>query len=238
MKKLIVLLMVGCMASSAMAAWVDDFESYPSSWGTIPSPWETRDDSGTSLWAHPSATYGMGTSAEGESAWGLSQQYRLAPGPVTQVYGKVNNRSGSTYSQSYIGVANAKGVTLSDYVRFGLHSRTGSNDASFILLSEDYEAGSYVQDNRTYWSSVSEDTWYDVKLDISGNQATGSFKAVTDSSWTLVGTVTLYDDYADTYVSIGAGRGGMVDDIGYVPEPATMALLSLGGLLLSRKKRA
>lgn len=232
MKKMYVLMMVlviGFCVSGAQAAWVDNFESYPISWSAIPSPWETG--SGESpLYVQGTNGYGPSRGVGGPSNWDWGYQYRPTDGEtVTQLYGKVFASSGSTWSNAYISLLGSKSHTA-DRVSIGLQSE-GEHTITLIFI-----AATSGDDNRHQIWGLSEDTWYDVRISSTGNNWLGEYKEVSSSTWISAGTVTPYSNFDDTYVGMAAQRGGGIDDVGYVPEPATIGLLSLGFGLVRRRR--
>ena len=114
-------------------------------------------------------------------------------------------------------------------------SRVHQNPALW-LVSWDFENGSWVDYQLVQTPGLLADVWYDVRMTIDGNTVTGEYKEASSNVWLSAGTVTTYDDFDDAYVGIRADRGGWVDEVGYVPEPLTLTLLTVGGMLLRRRR--
>ena len=233
MKKLIVSLIVGCLASSAMATWMDDFESYPNSWTAIPTPWETSAGV-VPLYIQPSGYLGS-KGAGGPSGWNNSHQWRPVDGEATviEVYGKMMDDSTLTGTSVALHLSGSKSITVDDAE---MALVTSGATPALWLITWDYEDNVHVGHDLVQLPGLLADVWYDVRMTIRGSTVTGEYKAASNSTWITVGTVTTFSDFDDTYIGMRVDRAGWVDDVGYVPEPATIVLLLLGGLLIRRKK--
>jgi hypothetical protein len=235
---LVVLSMVLGLASSAGAVWFDNFESYALNTAPIPSPWE----------ADPIGFDGMKISQLGYGGsqgavqmvppqyWCVQWRATGSGETVSQVYGKVYADSGpASWSYGSLYLSDSK-YTNVDPVWVEAVSYDSPSDLRMRIETDDYEGGVFQNYHIATVTGISFDTWYDIRMTISGNQALGEYKAASSPTWLTIGTVTLFDDFGDGYVGMRELYGTRLDDVGYVPEPATICLLGLGGLALLRRK--
>lgn len=244
MKALLAVLLISALAGSAVAAWTDDFESYdPVGWDPLPLPWED----GSSQGADAGIGYGGSIGTQGPSQnWEWGRAYRPSDADSNVLAARFYGESTNGYPGCKVGLIGSK--SASGNGSFGNADNMSifmeSNDtggAGITLWGEDFAGGSWVTDNRVSTGLIlSQDAWYDVRvtMDFSANpvEATGEYKESSSGTWIPMGTVTMYDDFDDTYVAVSAIRNGHVDDVGYTPEPISLVLLAAGGLLIRRKK--
>ena len=222
MRKLMVLLIVGCLASSAMATWSDDFSSYPGSWDPIPSPWVVGDL--TALYVQSNFGYGGGYGVGGPNLGVDARQWRATDGDtVTQVYGKV------IANQGEIGDATA-GIYLcgaADKHTDNVSLRLMGDGSTLRLEAEDWNGEAWWGNDRvTTTTGLLPDTWYDIRMTMVGTHATGEYKLASSTTWiTAFGGagVDVYADFDDTYVGIRADMGGRMDDVGAEPNCLTVS---------------
>jgi hypothetical protein len=114
----------------------------------------------------------------------------------------------------------------------GVHDQVGGSVTK--ILTGSYVAGTTAHDLQVTYDAGT-DTWAVLAAD-AGNVlvAEGSVVDSTFTSSTMVASGFGFNGFAGGGAS---GRGGQLDSIELVPEPTTMALLGLGGLVALKRRR-
>ena len=135
------------------AAWADDFQRYPSSWGPIPAPWEDV----ANQWVRELTGYNSSYGAGGPGAnWEWSHAFRAIDDGVDVLTARLSIGNGdNTYQGSSIGVIGSKSYLASghfggdDNVSIRIFGDGTGINSQLRLISEDYDdAGNYQTDER------------------------------------------------------------------------------------------
>jgi hypothetical protein len=256
-KLLLTIMAIIAMAVVTAEAGLDDFSTDPS----IGSEWTQYvtyvADAVTTTWNSTDQDLDLVKDAAGESMIGLyrtDDHERSAMDPMTLTVKDLSRGAGASGSWAVVGLM-ISAVAEPDYVSSGADSYTFRMDQNGAGAQPDgggvssyiFQIARTLADGagRYLYTSPSAITFSDpVKLDI---------VRVGDDYQFLADGVLLYTsgdaagDFYDTaakdsLVNYGIVVGSdvvmtaTVDNFGVVPEPATMALLAFGGLLLRRRK--
>jgi hypothetical protein len=224
-KKFAVLMLVAIMAGSAIALGPElvangDFESGTFQAGTVPDGWsgETGDFWITSV----SAYYNYDdvvqwTKASGSTGNQWVEVMGRSSGFKTAVSQTIAIEGGHLYDWSFrtMAVVGESGLTGSDavYNGYGYYEFVIDFDAGDDVVREGYQP---VVDG---WMTISGTAWVSSDATTANLRMWGTRGSKADEYGYFVPMVQAYDD-----VSI------------WIPEPLTMSLLGLGGLMLRRRK--
>ena len=220
----------GLGASSAQADWTDDFESYTHG-AALGAPWESVANFG----AYVGLGEGGSKGTQGPGAnWEFGRAYRPTQGIVTltaQLYlESAINYQGSQINLTTDAVGMSNGSAGGgDMLRISLEGTDTSNTAQIAFLSIDGTPGQgdWLADTRVYSGSsngdfhLSADTWYDVRIELNGLDATASYKESTSPTWITIGTLAAYSEFVPNYVALSAVRRGYADNVTVVSPPPT-----------------
>ncbi len=238
MKKLVCMSMIVLMANCAFGMWSDDFETQGD---PLTAPWldgpvgTYRSDLG----AYAGIGYegSVGVLGYMGGGWSTGQRYRPTDAGDTVIGGKLYTSSSTSYSNADV-VITGDAVTTVDwddswYVRANLYSLgIGAADTlRFDVWDEVTAANETIN-----VGGLSEDVWYTTRLTVNVATISCEYKQSDSATWINAGDLTKPTNFAANYVMIRAMRDGYMDDVSSTPEPATMLLLGLGGLLIRRKK--
>ena len=223
MKKWIVLLVWVGLTGPAGGQWMDDFESTSES---LSSPWESV----TSFSTYPGSGY-LGSMGVGgpKTGWTNGVAYRPAASVGSNLlHARAYLSSQVTFSNTLIGLFPAKDTSVDNLLIRIESTWYGPETLAITIRSEDFEDGKFVTEQRKT-SLITQDalnSWYDLSVKLNGDgTATCHYKKCNAQRWIDAGTVKLYDDFADTYVRLQSGRGGILDDVGYVADDSSNAYM-------------
>jgi hypothetical protein len=234
-----VLTAMALMAIPAMGAWTEDFENYAHSAEVDvplsgPVHWDPDGTTGGAVFVSSGeGGAGDGAASMGAGNWTWGSAFRLSDGGVLQA--KVMVESNNIYNAIIIGfspsVATGGGRVSGPMAEFRLQNGSNAqwNYRTIGTLGSEEEQG--------FDNSPVADQWYDVRMTDNGGSVDFDFKLLGAGAWTNLGSWPTFAGFDSTYVTISGLRQGYVDDINSTPEPATMAMLGLGGLALIRRRR-
>lgn len=229
MKKVLLLMLAGMFAVAAQAAIIDDFDDGDiSDWTSTVMLDANGGGSNTAAWQVPGGVLQLNT-----TAYDGIEQYAMIKSGVSLAVGEelqidIAHNGASQDIGLYVGGTTPVAGTRFDYI--AMYGRGGQ------LFTRGFDGGSEYGLIGDWGSNV-----YD-KLFIKNVDG-----ATFEAGWynggvrTVLGTRTPAYANAATVVGVyadvrAAGVLGDLDNLAIVPEPATLALLGLGGLLLRRKK--
>ena len=212
---------------------------------------------GYTLAADGAATIALST--EQSHSVSNSVKIQLSDGSPSMDFGKIN--------VPYSGLLNQTTATAWDYIPSSNSRPELAPYIYFILDSDNSGTYNYPSDSLVIAfvsgsTANPTDTWFQTSLDAStkvhvvGNRTGLGVNDFSASHGDVMGTLgdlrsttfsgsTTYGDLSLIIVRAGAGEWpdasnytAYVDDITIIPEPATICILGLGGLLIRRKRRA
>ncbi|MCD4831975.1 MAG: PEP-CTERM sorting domain-containing protein [Anaerohalosphaeraceae bacterium] len=258
MKKLIVLMVVMCVALPAGAALVNTtFEPNSAGEGT----WDTGHEWGD-------ADAGAGNNDPDPASmvkWLNNTSYQQVVGGGEAYSGTACGRlTGSGTSEKYAKLDFADGGNTGEYLvtwyqKTAIRVDSGNRYSYFMIMDDSAKKAARIQVNpgngnieiydgsgfTTIMAAVA-DTWYEFEMTLDYSTKKFDIKAREAGStddWSTALNQDFYDaDSASLDRVYGYGRSdsiyGYFDDIKIVPEPATMVLLSLGSLLVLKRRRS
>jgi hypothetical protein len=232
-----VMLVVAVLALAGVPAlgnWADDFQSYaPGSNISGQGGWEGWNLSATAATistAHPKFA--------GDQAVLMATNDDLVHQYSGYTSGQYLYRAMQYIPSNHTG-------TVTYFIMMNKYSVTPDSKGWSVQMKFDYTAGVVNDDESTTKANVPivYDAWKEIKvlIDLDANTQTTYYNG------TLVGTADWYNPAdANHLKSVAAvdlwadnGGGGVCyDDISLVPEPVSLSLLALGGLLLGRRRHA
>lgn len=229
MKKVCVFLLAAMMSVAAQAVLIDDFSGDLSAWQSTVILDANGGGSNTATWQIADGTLQLNTTAyDGIEQYAMIRS-GLSLGVGEEVQVDIAHTGASQDIGLYVGGTAPVAGTRFDYI--AMYSR-GDGD----VFTRGFDGGSeygLIGD----WNNPAHDALFIKNVDGSTFEA-GYYDGATR---VVLGTRTPTYANAATYVGVyadvrGAGVLGSLDNLRVVPEPATLALLGLGGLLSLRRR--
>jgi len=233
MKKLSVLMLVCVMAVAAQAVLIDDFED-----GTLTEYTSTvildanGGNSNTAAWQISGGDLQLNT-----SAYDGIQQYAMIYSGLSLAVGEelqvdLTHTGASQDIGLYVGGTTPVAGTRYDYIAMYARVSSGNNQ----LFTRGFDGGSEygLVGN---WGPVSYDTLFIARTGVNTYEAGWYLAGVRNILATRTPAFANDADVVGFYADVRAtGVLCNLDNLRIVPEPATLALLGLGGLLLRKRK--
>ncbi len=234
------------LASPGLAAIVDDFEN-----DTLSSEWNQNLvlSQGAGATVSYDTTTNDGTLTHSfTGANGNAQQTMLLRDDVTLGVGEYmqskvrTNNTGGENSQLFIGLAIDQGsetpADRSNLVALMIDARTSSNGQVAVQVGTGQSVMTSVTilPDTWYWLRITrtDATTLDFSFSSNGTDYT-AFDGNTFDSATITG-VAAVGYFNGNARSTGTGTT-QADDLQIIPEPASLALIGLGGLMIARRRR-
>lgn len=245
MKKVVMLLMVIGLVSASQAAMIDDFQAYTEA-GTI------MDDTG-GVWTETPSDTAVGNVDLADDGAGNQYITNWSSGGWGGQTGAYRSLGTNTVADGSSAILEFDMMAATDTydMSFGL-ANTGDNKAwndmeAYVTIKNgdvklrDVDGGLGLGDVVAA-GAITAGTWYHFMLDV--DTTTDTFDLYLDGVLTFTGAgfrngVDTEDLDAVKLIGYGCVDSGdyvAVDNITLVPEPATMALLGLGALVMRRKR--
>ena len=229
MKKLVLMSMVVLMVNCAFGAWVDDFEGEVHNASLSSPPWEDV----AAIYANGTGGYGGSGGIAGPSTWATGSAYRPIDAGDNVVEAKLIDTSGQNYSRASIAIETDKVGTAKAIARLYDFNEAGVSRLECAVTDADEE----IRFGPPYDVFLTEDVWYTVRIEVLATTIDFKYKQSDSATWINLGELNKVSDWGGAnYARVQASRNGYIDDVSSTPEPATMLLLGLGGLLIRRKK--
>jgi hypothetical protein len=245
MKKFYCLMFVGIMVFAAQAVLVDDYESYGV--GALPTVAVPPHTTSEAAFYADIVTDPLDSGNEAISTYG-SGDYRDTKQSTPISITTTGTLSFDILINVETGLDNAIGLThnegMSWYSDYGPYVRVTTDDGGDTngMVALDTRDGGGFVDNIAY---LNIGQWYNIMLDIDtagGDSGNGGFDIYVDGSPVYSSSDFRYG-YAEALdvfclmAASGADQGNvLVDNVNMTPEPMSIALLGLGGLLLRKRK--
>jgi hypothetical protein len=234
------------LTGPAMAQWTETFESYGAGTQLPDPPWSKCCNNQAG--GEPTVYAGLGFGG----SQGASHQTSGSWGEVERATGLAPNTAFVHTYQHYRDSTDTGLTRMNAFL-----STNGSGGNNNINIYEE-DGGNYTVEFKdsggtndfTVSFARSADTWYEHR--ITGTPAVGGWTMSHETrtwggaswgAWNVDMAPTFWDE--STYqpnwvgiVQIGLSGNSNFDNISIIPEPATMALLGIGGLMVLRRRRA
>ena len=240
------------VSTAGAAGWTEGFDTYTPSGSDINTyagtPWFPGTNAGPVTGSTQFLSSGL--SAVGTTNTGGS------PGARPQSFRSVDPGNDTLEFSMYIDVTSKGSFSGALAVTMSSHTNQcafwGNVLAPNVILAGDTRGAAdgfvFRSTAGPTWNidaNLNVQTWYDIKMELQPTDLVlWSYKAHSSGTWidNPAGAVAAPARMTFDYVFIEMyddGNGGVyLDDVKVLPEPATMALLGIGGLMVLRRRRA